>query len=1264
MLYSKGTLVMGIKICKARENNLKNLSVDIPIGKVTAITGVSGSGKSTLLKNILGAAGARRYTCIKPKTVRDALTISNAVKAESIENLPITILIDAKSSISNAGSTVSTVSGTHEILRNLFEEAGECNCPYCHSKIKQQTGISGKFVADITCDDRYEQALEAIKGKGKIERECFFDKNMKPLSNRSRTATFAEIHFELTTVPDSWVREFNKRFQCTILTEAAERHNPLTLIRCEKCGKIVPRLIRSRLSFNTPFEDGGGMCRSCHGIGVTSGASVAEFIVDDKKTILNGGVRFVSEKGIQFSTINASILKAAAKSYGFDFKTPIKHIPSDCLSKLMFGTGTPLVINVGKGKKKEVNFKGIIGTLQENFLKGKGLSSLSKYFETGLCPSCHGKRIDPAIDGLTLWGKPMSAYLSMTFAELRDWCKASLPKSGKNIRAYIERLLKKMDAFCQVSCGHLSLDRSSNTLSGGELQRIRVCALLNANVNGICYLLDEPSSGLHEQDIESLGQLLKEICNRGNTVIMVEHNKQLLNYCDWIVDIGPGGGDAGGTLMFSDHIKNAGKYTTQTAKLLTEKQTGHEIFAKAGQSWEKFLNLDHLIVNNLKNVNVSLPYKAFTTVCGISGSGKSTFLRDVLYAQIADKPTTFGFENVVYLAQKAFSAHPSSCVATQLECFASLIQVFAKSAQIPTDYFLPNSKAGKCKACAGRGHIISDANEFIGICSECCGHRYSPEVLGATAHGITFKAIMQTPLAMLGNAIPTNDLKSLSRTADLLGIGYLNFSRRTNTLSKGELQRLRIANAISQGVQNSLFLLDEPSRGLHASDSRKLVEAVHNLTKLGNTVVTVEHNPIVIGNSDYIVEFGGTGKDGGYLLYDGIASDIQKADTPTARALLGKIKPNASQGQKHVSNIEFKCGTRIERFKLNDVHHLSESHSNEIIDLAALTTADFLSVAVQGNSFYSRARHYNETAISTPIIHHIDFASGLKYEYSLYDFLGLKDLFVSSAMAHDHAKSELLRYIFDDSSPTGKCPFCAGRGIALTVPENFFFEDGVLTKECRTFIRKNTNLMAVINALKLNTGVDVLSNNSRMDTTIQNIFLYGSLSLRSNDCQPLPWPGIIKCFLRNHAYYPSKHAEKVFSQKTIRTCPVCSGKMLSAPFLKLANASNLTYQDVQSRPFLWISQHLHTGNDCYLIRFKAIIEDAIKLGLGTHCAREQIQDLPKLDSALSALIALKHFGFSQSGIALSNTNLIPASIQKATNMLIKDLQHNNTIFIC
>lgn len=1255
---------MKIEIHNAYEHNLKNFSVNIPIGQMTALTGVSGSGKSSLLKNVLAATGARRYSCLHSKTIRSALQISNFVKVDDVLNLPQTIFIDTKNSVTAYNSTVSTLSGVHELLRNLFLEIGECYCPFCENKIEKDAPFPDSFVVDILCDARYDDFVTCLKGVGEITQEAFFDKNQRLLAKKSKTANFAEIHFKIKNCSEKIIDALDKEHNLCILVDDFDRYDPRKKIHCPHCGRIVPKLIRSRMSFSTSFDEGGGRCRECNGSGQIIRENIRDFILDAQKTFLGGAVACVNEKGIKYTQINDSILKAFARRENIDLKKKFQDLSADDRNKLMYGDAKELSIGIGKGKKKVVLYRGVIGALKECFLKGKHVAQLAKYFEEQTCSACHGTRLDKEIMGLRLRGMPLASFLRMTLTELFNWCILAQMEVEPSARPYVERLLHRVENFCKVSCGHLSLDRSSSTLSGGELQRIRVCALLNASVNGICYLLDEPSSGLHEQDIESLGVLLRDICRKGNTIVIVEHNRKLLHFCDWIVEFGLGGGKHGGSLVFSDKIENVAKYHSPTAHLLADENDNK--IALTNVAINAFLRFEHLHENNLKDITVNIPYNAFTTLCGISGSGKSTVLEQVLLERIRLDPKKYGFSGITYLAQRSSSIPYTSTVATVVDCFDIIVKHFSRASKKTPDVFLPNSSKGKCPTCAGRGVLISAEKESLGTCHQCNGECFDSKTLTTPLGEYQFGEVMKAPLSEIGDLVTDTSVAHFSKAASLLGIGYLTLSRRTTSLSKGELQRLKIANAIAQNVTRHLFLLDEPSKGLHISDATNLVKAIRELTTSGNTVVAVEHTPSVICQSDFIIELGGTGKDGGYLLYSGPAKEIIKGDTPTAVAIKNKNKNQVQR--KHHAHTQNTCEYLIEgrtmSYPSNAIHKVNRLR-NQFENIASMTLSDFFAASIPGNSYYARAKYYDEKIIQSPVLQCIDFAKRKKTEFSLYDILGLRDAYTKDAINHQKNIADLLRFLFDDSSLTGKCPFCRGRGKTDVINEEYFMEGGQLSKEAKQFLKSSLSFSHFSRDLKKLRGISLLDELADPNTIARKILFYGSQVDAHCDEKgdERRWPGLINFFLQNHAYYP-KRGDEIFASRHEAQCPVCSGMMFQDKFIKYVNEEPIKYQDLMTLPMEEIFKKLNDLNEARYPTLKNRLEDAINLGLGAYSASTRITDLSESKTALVHLVAMLNHDVSEQGLLILNLETLPVDLQQYAWDVITRLTKKNTIFIC
>lgn len=1142
-----------IHIHAAYEHNLKHISVDIPLYRFTGLTGVSGSGKSSLLKNVLAASGELDYTRIQSKTVKDALLISDFVKVESVSNMPLPLFIAVKNTVSNANSTVATLSGVHETLRNMFISCGEIVCPQCGQLVLATLPANAIFSADLIYNEHYALAREYIEKKGHIQAESFFDRKQKPVKPTSNAKAFANISFSLFKPNDQIIREFNKQFNCRVLvTDSQGEYDPLTTLRCS-CGKTLPKMTRPRLSFATVFAEGGGACRHCGGRGLVFSIDHDALIQDPSKSIFQGGIRFLTEKGLTYTTVTECFVQAAARQYGIALDEPVCKILKNKLDKLLFGSEDIITFTDRRGGKKSLAFQGIANYLCQSFSQGKGATTLANYCTELPCPECGGLRFDRDINSLRLFGKTMSDFQAMTLSELGDWVReVSVPENVPEAKIYLERLERKANNFCRVSCGHIALGRPSNTLSGGEQQRLRICAMLNSHVSRLCYLLDEPSSGLHASEVDSLGQILRELCAQGNTVIMVEHNPSLLRFCDHIVDLGPTGGSTGGNLLFSDSLSNIAQYDTATAKLLSGKsevnlpslmtscQKSTLVESVNSTNSTDWLIFSDLLQNNLKQITVHFPRDSFSVICGLSGSGKSTLLREVIYKSVRKDPSAFRVKGVSFLGQGVSALPSTSTVATLLKLSEHLAKMFAAVGTIERSAFMPNTKAGKCLVCEGKGVLFSENGENLGVCDICHGAGFSPEVLAVRIQGHNISEILHAPLEQLGTLTENKKLQRLSFVCDLLGIGYLTLSRKSQSLSNGELQRVKLAYSLTSSEEKGqLYLLDEPSKGLHNKDITKLAKAIRFLVEAGNTVIAVEHNAHLIACSNYLVELGGTGKDGGYLLYSGCPAGL--SHTPTEQLL-------------HQSKGDYLALPLVEApisayLVCTNVPKLPSIDPASIKELVRRTTDEYQSVAIPNNIFFSKTHTTRSLSDSSdlPYFQLIIFTERIRYDISLYAALGIREKLIACAYAAYPDEGEIFRYVLHEGSPTGKCSCCGGRGMVGHVDENLFIEKGKLTKACVRFLQNSTNYKEAAKSLKAEYGLNITHHVAEMDADELQVLLWGWRVTAPKGNQ-LTWEGLMAAFLRNHSYYPDPEADRFYASRKQKICPICQGSMLKTKY--------------------------------------------------------------------------------------------------------------------
>lgn len=954
---------MMISVKNAYANNLKNISVNIPIGKISAITGVSGSGKSTLLKEILGAYGARNFSVISSKTVQDSLRLEKNIFVDEIENLPNTVFIDVKNSVANPVSTVSTVSGIHELLRNIFIEYGSIQCEKCGNIVTRKYSLINKLQVDLRIDDTFKEALSFIEKNGEIIDVKYFNKDGKPTAVKKSRA-LATVYFELNIVSENIIREFNRSFGCSIYawsTANQKAYDFIKEIECPICNSIGANLNRSRFSYITSYDDGGGACKCCHGSGKILKIRTDNLFQDTSKAILEGASPFINEKGIKYTTITEKFIVALFDVLNLDIHTPISLIPNDKLGNIINGYNKEITFMDRVGGKKTLIFEGVSAYLENSFRKRKNVALLEDLFEKCDCIECEGGRLDHSINRFMFCGESLNSLIHMSLNELGKWCKENINNAPGNSYRYLERIIKETDIFNLLSCGHLPLFRTSSTLSGGELQRIRIGALLNSNIHGLCYLLDEPSSGLHYSDIQNLSLLLHKICEQNNTVIMVEHNKKMLSYCDYIIDMGPYGGRNGGNVLFTSAINEIRNYNTATVKALYNSNPTIHISNHGSDANHDFLTFENLIYNNLKNVSVMFPRNSFTAVCGVSGSGKSTFIKQAVYKVIRRNPQKYGFKQIDYLGQENKVTNKRSTLASLIQIGEHIAKLYEKASngKLKKNNFLLGSIEGKCPNCNGKGILTSETDELIGVCDFCNGNGFNNDVLTIKIDGLNIYELYNMNLEDLVDIITDIKLKNIAKLGCKLGIGYLAFSRLLNTMSKGEIQRASLIKILALKETKHLIILDEPSKGLHTVNVGDLVYTLKELSMAGNTILTVEHNPDMIRNADYIIEFGGTGVDGGHLLFQGIPKNIK--NTPTALMLNEIEMMNHFTKEEKNNIIKIECNNSILEYIPHNLYLCN--NIKEILTMAAKQAREnFLSVAIPNNSMFSKInKSYNGT---------------------------------------------------------------------------------------------------------------------------------------------------------------------------------------------------------------------------------------------------------------------------------------------------------------
>ena len=908
-----------IYIKGARENNLKNIDVTIPRDKLVVLTGLSGSGKSSLAFDTIYAEGQRRYVESLSSYARMFLGQMDKPDVDYIDGLSPAISIDQKTTSKNPRSTVGTVTEIYDYLRLLWARIGTPHCPKCGKEIRQQTidqiidqilalpeGTRIQVLAPVVRGRKGEHAkvLEDARRSGYVRVRA--DGSLYDLSEDIPLEKNKKHHIEIV-VDRLIVRpDLGQR-----LTDSVETASHLSggivivnLLReeqdlvfsqnyaCDDCGISIEELTPRMFSFNNPY----GACPTCTGLGMQLKADPALIIPDDSLSILDGAITASGWNSIRSDGISRMYFEALSKKYQFSLRTPVRELPESVRQIILYGTGgEKLELHYDQPRGKGVlyqPFEGVANNLERRYQETQSDASkreIEEFMSQCPCPACQSRRLKPealavTVGGLSIW----QATELPVDEELAFFNSLTLTETQQLIAAQILKEIRSRLGFLQsVGLSYLTLSRSSGTLSGGESQRIRLATQIGSSLMGVLYILDEPSIGLHQRDNDKLLATLKHLRDLGNTLLVVEHDEDTMRQADYIVDIGPGAGAHGGQVVAcgtAEEVMNTpgsitGDYLSgrKTIPVPAQRRAGN------GHT----LTIRGAAENNLRHVDVSIPLGTFTCVTGVSGSGKSSLINEILYKRLgADlnrvkvRPGKHDsiegeefLDKVINIDQSPIGRTPRSNPATYTGLFNDIRDLFATTADAKARGYGPgrfsfNVRGGRCEACAGDGLIKIEMHFLPDIyvpCEVCKGKRYNRETLEVRYKGKNIYEVLEMTVE---EALPFFEnlprLYNKLQTLYEVGLSYVKLGQPSTTLSGGEAQRVKLATELAKrSTGKTIYILDEPTTGLHTADVHKLIEVLQKLVDVGNTVVVIEHNLDVIKTADHIIDLGPEGGDGG-----------------------------------------------------------------------------------------------------------------------------------------------------------------------------------------------------------------------------------------------------------------------------------------------------------------------------------------------------------------------------------------------------------------
>lgn len=917
-----------IKVRGARVHNLKNINIDIPKNKLVIITGLSGSGKSSLAFDTIYAEAERRFVESLSSYARQFLGVKEKPDVDSIIGLSPSIAIDQKNISKNPRSTVGTITEIYDYLRILFSRAGIPHCPSCGKKIGKQSideilrqilfNLEGREIVILSPIARgkkgeHKGILEEIQRGGflrvRIDGEIIRIDEVDSLSKRK--SHNIEVVVDRLLIDKEIDRprlreslETAMKIGKGLIILSSENKDLLYSenFACPKCNISVPDLEPRLFSFNSPY----GACSYCTGIGSTMEVDSKLVIPNQNLTLAEGAIRswttaHSSKGGVGKQSWYWWMLSDLAERYKFSLNLPYKNLSEEVKKIILYG---------------DEKFEGVVSNLKRRWKETESewtREEIEKYMKIEICPKCDGRKLRLEALGVLFAEKNIAQICELTISDAKDFLKSA--KSPKSMEVLFKEILRRLDFLIDVGLEYLTLERNSLTLSGGEAQRVRLATQIGSSLTGVIYVLDEPSIGLHPRDHRRLIDTLKSLRDLGNTVLVVEHDAETMKESDWILDLGPGAGKHGGEVIFSGTHKEILKAKTLTGEYLSGRK---KVIAKSGNvqgtSPSRFLSIISASEHNLKNIDVKIPLSKFVIVSGVSGSGKSSLIDDILAKALLkyfygskEEPGKHqkieGLEYIdkaVLVDQSPIGRTPRSNPATYTGVFSHMRDIFARTLEARSrgykaGRFSFNVKGGRCEVCEGQGTKKIEMYFLPDIyveCEECHGKRYNREALEILYQNKNIADVLDMSIEeayKFFKEIP--QIEHILHTIVEVGLGYMKLGQSATTLSGGEAQRVKLAYELSKkATGKTLYLLDEPTTGLHFEDIKKLLTILRALVDKGNSVVVIEHNLDVLRNADWIIDLGPEGGEGGgKIIAEGIPKEIAKNKSSYTGAWLSKV---------------------------------------------------------------------------------------------------------------------------------------------------------------------------------------------------------------------------------------------------------------------------------------------------------------------------------------------------------------------------------------